>query len=115
MEYYLSTEEFEEQWKMAYDECTRGSTGRTDNHISPAVLLEVCQKVQAGLPKGTLTELIPEPDQEFLDTSLEQVLPDVKRAGVSGLEEFTMAIQVVFLQLAASADVFASLSVDAGL
>ena len=64
---------------------------------------------------GTLTELIPEPDEEFLDTSLEQVLPDVKRAGVSGLEEFTMAIQVVFLQLAASADVFASLSVDAGL
>ena len=42
---------------------------------------------------GTLTELIPVPDQEFLDTSLEKVLPDLKKAGVSGLEDFAMAIQ----------------------
>merc|ERR1711939_548436 len=69
---FLSTEEFDQLSKEAFEESSRGS-GRSDRHISPEVLLSTIEKVHEGLPRGTLTELIPTPEQEFVEKALQQV------------------------------------------
>jgi hypothetical protein len=41
--------------------------------------------------------------------ALAQVLPDIEQAGIADMDELSTAIQVVFIQLAVSADILVEL------
>merc|ERR1712086_14404 len=101
VELWCSAEEFETVWSGCFDRAQRGQ-GSHGRHISMDVVLATCQSVHQELPSG-LRESFPIPDREFVETSLQQVLPQIVRDGIDE-NDVPTAVQVVLLQMAAAVE-----------
>ena len=113
MEEYLCSAEFDKQWRDAYSVARHGG-GSNDRHISRDVLMKTIVHIQAHLPSPLDTCFRTAPDQTFVASSLESIAPQLRKEGLD-LEEFEMALQVVFLQLAATTDKLEGMMQDSGL
>jgi hypothetical protein len=82
----------------------REGQGSNMRNLSVEFLEAACALVMRELPPG-IGEELPAPDAEFVHSALGQVMPDaLGRGGIQDAAQMVMAVQVVFLQLAASAD-----------
>ncbi|CAE8628873.1 unnamed protein product [Polarella glacialis] len=105
MEEWLSSEDFDRSWKECYERSCKGATGRSDRNISESVLFQTASLVHSHLPFGVLESMIPQPDKEFVQGSLEAVgAEDSRKAGFKDLEHFEAALVVVYTHLAHCAD-----------
>ena len=104
MEAWLSSSDADAAVKKAlcsvYASEGGGSHGR---NITLEFVEKACVAIMALLP-SELQGHLPDPDASFVRGALAQVFPEALQGGLRDEEAFSTAVQVVLLQLAASAD-----------
>ena len=109
VEHYFSMAEGEGAVATAVQRAVAGEgQGSNGRNFSVSVACAACVALHAELPRE-LAEVMPEPDQEFIETAIAKLFPTARREGIKDEGELGDAVQAVYLQLAATVDMLSGM------